>query len=288
MFSSREFVLETQTMPGVLGDKLKAMLEFGFQRMVLDTHDLISHPQGVEHALNQVIHSQLHVCAIRLLKEVAGLAHESNGYRTGLVKNQLEMCQRLNSSLLLVGVSDGTLIQDKSFASDLRKLAMMALPFNIKIAVQTPFTPVSDLMQSFDILCEADFPNLGMALNFPSWMQSGAIAEDLDMLDVDQVFLVQMSDCLTCPPSHTSSERKFFGKQVMPGLGNYGHDISAFLLHLQSLRYKGLISLCAQHSDQNTVSADCLAKMAQQSASWLENEVMRRPVSFPSWVTRSR
>lgn len=286
MSNSRDFVIETQVMSGVLSEKLRVIREAGFQKIIVDTRDLVSHPQGLELAIQELRRSELEVVAVRMLNEVVGLATESNAYRTELVKNYLDFCLRLNSSMLLVGASGCEKTQISLFASDLRKLAIMALPLNIKVAVQTPFFPSYNLIESFDCLCEADFPNLGLALPIESWMKSGASVEDLEMLDMDQVFLVQTTDSLTGSgePKSSTAEVLFAGKNVMPGLGDCTHHISEFLLRLQALRYKGLISLCTQNGDQEGMTAQSVALMARQSALWLGYEVMRTSAPLPEWV----
>src|SRR6476469_7578428 len=110
----------------------------------------------------------------------------------------LEMCAALCSRVLRVCSSTSTHASDDAevLARDLRKLAMLALPLGIRVAYEglSWGRHVNEFTTAWDIVCRADAPNLGIGIDSFHAFATRTSLEDLDILDPEKIFLVQLAD----------------------------------------------------------------------------------------------
>lgn len=200
-----DFGMDSGSLSGPLEARLRAVRAAGFTQIMLCAGDLVGHPDGVEAALAAVRASGLRVTGFQGLQDFEGLSGHLHDYKMDVAKSMLELCRALDCRLLLINAST---LQPASanpavLLRDLRKLAMLAIPMNIKIAYQAVARAhtVQDFRQAWDLVCEADRPNLGLALGFDAFrmVTAGCALEELEMLDPDQLFLVQLADFLWDP-----------------------------------------------------------------------------------------
>src|SRR5258706_15678353 len=116
----------------------------------------------------------------------------------------LEMCRALRSRILLV-CSSASAHATGDFgrlAKDLQKLAMLALPLDIRVAYEALSwgRHVNLLTQAWEIVQDADRSNLGLCIDSYHALAHGGEAgsEIRAAADIDprKVFLVQLSDFL--------------------------------------------------------------------------------------------
>ena len=133
-----DFGMDTISLAGPLEAKLRAIGGAGFTQVMLSAGDLAGHADGVEGAIDAVRRSGLRVTAFQLLRDFEGLSGHLHEYKIDVAKAMLEMCNAIGSKVLLVCSSTSShATQDRdALARDLRKLAMLAIPFGIRIAYE--------------------------------------------------------------------------------------------------------------------------------------------------------
>ena len=193
-----DFGMDTISLAGPLEAKLKAVREAGFTQIMLAARDLVGHPDGMQAAVAAVRASGLRVTGFQVLRDFEGLAGHLHDYKMDIAKSMLEMCHALDCRLLLIcsSTSVHASSETQALVQDLRKLAMLAIPMRIKIAYEALSwgRTVNEFPQAWNIICEADMPNLGLGFDSFHMFATNTPLDELDMLDPDKVFLVQLAD----------------------------------------------------------------------------------------------
>ena len=193
-----DFGMDTITLAGPLEAKLKAVRDAGFTQIMLAAKDLVGHPDGVDAAVAAVRASGLRVTGFQVLRDFEGLSGHLHEYKIDIAKSMLEMCHALGCGLLLICSSTSVHATNdtKVLVRDLRKLAMLAIPMNIKIAYEALSwgRTINEFPQAWDIISEADMPNLGLGFDSFHMFATNTSLDELDILDPSKVFLVQLAD----------------------------------------------------------------------------------------------
>ena len=206
-----------------------------------------------------------------------------------IAKSMLEMCHALGCRVMLACSSTSThATSDKeTLVKDLRKLAMLALPMNIKVAFEALSwgRVINEFPQAWDIVCEADMPNLGLGFDSFHMFAMNTPLEDIDMLDPDKIFLVQLADFMwneiKSVEERISTARHF---RVFPGEGVHSEALAALTLKLHQLGYRGDYSFEVFNDDYQQLPLDIVAGRARRSALWLGEGVLRRSVPLPEQI----
>ncbi|MNK51685.1 Inosose isomerase [compost metagenome] len=285
--------MDTITLTGPLEAKLAAMKGAGFSQVMLSARDIAGHPQGLAAAVAAVRASGLRPTGFQVLRDFEGLSGHLHHYKVDIAKSMLEMCAALDSKLLLACSS--TLrhaTQDlDAIARDLRKLAMLALPLGIKIAFEglSWGRTVNEFTAAWDVVCRADCPNLGLGLDSYHVFAAQTSLDAIEDLDPDKIFLVQLADFMW-QEAQTVEERMTTARtfRVFPGEGVHSEQLADLVLRLQRLGYRGDYSFEVFNDDYQQLPLDTVARRARQSALWLNDDVLRRPVQLPDWVAPYR
>lgn len=278
-----DFALDSRAIAGPLEVRLKAASDAGFAQIMLCATDLSSHPGGVAAAVAAVKASGLRVSGFQALADFEGLAGSSQAYKMGVAKSMLEMCHAACCHLLVVSAS--TLAHAASdtptLARNLRQLAMLAIPMNIRIAYKAlpEGAVIREFMQAWDLVCEADMPNLGLCLDTVDMLTTGASHDDIDFLDGEKLFLVQLADSIHAVAPHS---------RVFPGEGEHGSDLAAWVTAFHGLGYRGDYDLAAFNGDYLQMPACEVAQRAWNSALWLGQDVLQRSVPLPNQIRLKR
>jgi sugar phosphate isomerase/epimerase len=193
-----DFGMDTISLAGPLEAKLKAVRAAGFSQIMLAAKDIVGHPDGMEAAVAAVRASGLRVTGFQVLRDFEGLTGHLHDYKMDIAKSMLDMCHALDCRLLLVCSSTSVHATDETAAlvKDLRKLAMLAIPMNIRIAYEALSwgRVINEFPQAWDLICQADMPNLGLGFDSYHLFATGTSLDELDILDPDKIFLVQLAD----------------------------------------------------------------------------------------------
>ena len=202
----------------------------------------------------------------------------------------IEMCAAIGSPVLLVCSSTSQhATQDLDhLARDLKKLAMLALPFGIKVAYEALSwgRTINEYTAAWDLVCRADSPNLGIGLDSFHMLASASSMEAIEDLDPERIFLVQLSDFMWNAPAsfeeRISTARTF---RVFPGEGIHNEQMADMVLRLERLGDRGDYSFEVFNDDYQQLPLQVVAERARQSAMWLHQDVLHRGAPLPTWAT---
>ena len=289
----RDFGMDTISLAGPLEAKLQAVREAGFSQIMLSARDVVGHPGGLQTAVAAVRASGLRVTGFQVLRDFEGLSGHLHDYKIDIAKSMLEMCHAVGAKVLLVCSSTSVHATDQvqALARDLRKLAMLAVPMGIKVAYEALSwgRTINEFPQAWDIVCQADMPNLGLGLDSFHLFATKTPLDDLDMLDPDKVFLVQLADFMWTEiksvEERITTARHF---RVFPGEGVHSAELAALVAKLHSLGYRGDYSFEVFNDDYQQMPLPTVAQRAWRSALWLAEDVLRRSVPLPNQMRLRR
>jgi sugar phosphate isomerase/epimerase len=288
-----DFGMDTISFAGPLEAKLKAVREAGFSQIMLAARDLVGHADGWEAAVAAVKTSGLRVTGFQVLRDFEGLSGHLHEYKIDIAKSMLEMCHALDCKLLLMCSSTSThATQDtNALVKDLRKLAMLAIPMNIKVAYEALSwgRTVNQFPQAWDLICQADMPNLGLGFDSFHMFATQTPLDELEMLDPNKIFLVQLADFMwneiKTVEERITTARHF---RVFPGEGVHSEALAALTLKLHQMGYRGDYSFEVFNDDYQQMPLASVASRARQAALWLGEGVLRRSVPLPNQIRLKR
>lgn len=288
-----DFGMDTISLAGPLEAKLKAIGEAGFSQVMLSAGDVVGHPAGLDAAVRAVRSSGLRVTGFQVLRDFEGLSGHLHDYKIDIAKSMLEMCAALGSRILLVCSSTSThATQDlDAIAKDLRKLAMLAIPLGIKVAYEglSWGRTVNEFTTAWDVVCRADAPNLGLGLDSFHMFATQTPLDDLELLDPEKIFLVQLSDFMW-QEIRSVQERMATARhlRVFPGEGVHSDAVADLVTRLYQLGYRGDYSFEVFNDDYQQLPLPVVAQRARKSALWLAEGVLRRSVPLPNQIRLRR
>jgi sugar phosphate isomerase/epimerase len=275
------FGMDTITLAGPLEAKLRAIKGAGFTQVMLNATDIVGHPNGEEAAVEAVRASGLRVTGFQVLRDFEGLSGHLHAYKVDVAKAMLSMCRALGSNVLLACSSSSAHASGDTalLVKDLRKLATLAVPLGIKIAYEALSwgRHVNQVMQSWDLVAEADRANLGVTLDAFHILAQKTDLGVLDGIDPAKVFLVQLSDFLwqetRTPDERIETARHY---RVFPGEGVHSDQVSDMVRRLDAMGYRGDYSFEVFNDDYRQLPLPMVADRARQSVKWIAGVVSRR------------
>ena len=289
----RDFGMDTISLAGTLPAKLKAIRDAGFTQVMLMARDLMGHAEGPEDAVRVVKASGLRVTGFQVLRDFEGLSGHLHDYKIDIAKAMLEMCHSVGAKVLLICSSTSTHASSDPdvLARDLRKLAMLALPLGIRIAYEglSWGRTINEFTTAWDVVCRADAPNLGIGIDSFHAFATKTSLEDLDMLDPQKIFLVQLADFMwneiPSVEERINTARHF---RVFPGEGVHSEQVAELVMRLDRLGYRGDYSFEVFNDDYQGVPLPIVAERARRSAVWLSEDVLHRSLPLPGRMRLKR
>ena len=274
-----DFGMDSRSMAGPLQHRLDATRDAGFTQILLSVADLAQHPQGVDAAIAAVHASGLRVTGFRALADFEGLSGAMLDYKLDVAKSMLGMCHALGCRLLVLDASTARQASAESpdITRSLRQLATLAIPKNIRIAYRAhpQAAATREFAQAWDLVCLADMPNLGLCLDTLDVLCSQSSDNDLEMLDGEKLFLVQLADCLGACES---------GFRVFAGQGEHDAALVDMITRLRGIGFRGDYSLAVVNADYQHMPPAQVAQQAWRSALWMGQDVLQRSVPLPNQI----
>jgi sugar phosphate isomerase/epimerase len=281
------FGMDTITLAGPLEAKLEAMHDAGFSQVMLKANDLVGHPEGWQAAVKAVHASGLRGTGFQVLRDFEGLSGHLHQYKIDIAKMMLEMCAALGCDVLLVCSSTSKHASDDldHIARDLRKLAMLAIPYGIKIAYEALSWGriVNEFTTAWDVVTRADCPNLGLGIDSFHIFASQTPLDEIDYLQPDKIFLVQLADFMW-QETRTFEERMTTARtfRVFPGEGVHSNQLVQMVHKLDQLGYRGDYSFEVFNDDYVQMPLPFVAERGRKSALWLSEDVLRLSMPLPN------
>ena len=276
-----DFGMDTITLAGPLEAKLRATREAGFTQIMLNATDIVGHPGGEAAAVAAVKASGLRVTGFQVLRDFEGLSGHLHAYKVDVAKAMLEMCRDLGSRVLLIcsSASPHATGESEALVKDLQKLAMLAVPLDIRVAYEALSwgRHVSLYTQAWDLVQAADRSNLGIALDSYHILAHASGLEPLDEMAAGRIFLVQLSDFLwqdvRSPEERIETARH---SRVFPGEGVHSENVIELVRKLDAMGYRGDYSFEVFNDDYKQLPLPVVARRARQSVKWITGRVARR------------
>ena len=284
------FGMDTITLAGPLEAKLRAVRDAGFTQIMLSARDIAGHPQGEAAAVAAVRESGLRVTGFQVLRDFEGLTGHLHTYKVDIAKAMLRMCHALDARVLLVCSSTSTHATGESDAlvRDLRKLATLALPLNIRIAYEALSwgRHVNEYPHAWRLVEAADHPSLGLAIDSYHLLATATGLEALDDVDPNKIVLVQLADFMwqeTRSPEERMDTARHL--RVFPGEGVHSAEVAALVRRLDGAGYRGDYSFEVFNDDYLQLPLPVVAERARQSVKWLAGHVARRSLPLRRGLT---
>ena len=285
-----DFGMDTITLAGSLEAKLRAIRGAGFTQVMLNAGDIVGHPDGEDAAVRAVRDSGLRVTGFQVLRDFEGLSGHLHACKVDVAKAMLAMCRALGSTVLLAcsSTSAHATGEPERLIRDLRKLALLAVPFGIRIAYEALSwgRHVNLPVQAWDIVRTADRANLGVCIDsyhVLAHRAAGGVGVDVDPR---KVFLVQLSDFLwqetRSPEDRMETARHY---RVFPGEGVHSAEVGTLVRALDEQGYRGDYSFEVFNDYYKQLPLPMVAARARRSVRWITGLVSRR--SLPA-VRRAR
>lgn len=288
-----DFGMDTITLAGPLEAKLQAVRAAGFTQIMLAARDIVGHPGGMEVAVQAVRDSGLRVTGFQVLRDFEGLSGHLHSYKVEIAKQMVLMAHALGAKVLLAcsSTSQHATGDVDAIARDLRKLAMLAIPYGIRVAYEglSWGRHINEYHQSWDAVQRADCPNLGIGIDSYHIMATQTPLDALDDIDPAKIYLVQLADFMW-NEVRTAQERMETARhfRVFPGEGVHSAELTALVLKLDALGYRGDYSFEVFNDDYQQLPLPFVARRAWDSAVWLAEGVLRRSVPLPGQMRLRR
>jgi sugar phosphate isomerase/epimerase len=287
------FGMDTISLAGTLPAKLRAVREAGFTQIMLSARDIVGHEAGVDDAVRVVRQSGLRVTGFQVLRDFEGLPGHLHDYKIDVAKSMLELAAAVGAKVMLMCSSTSTHASGDAdlIARDLRRLAMLAVPLGIKIAYEALSwgRNINEFPQAWDVVCRADAPNLGIGIDSFHIFATKTPLDDLDMLDPEKIFLVQLADFMwneiRSVEERIATARHF---RVFPGEGVHSEELAEIVIRLDRLGYRGDYSFEVFNDDYQQMPMPTVAQRAYRSALWLGEDILRRSVPLPGRMRLKR
>jgi sugar phosphate isomerase/epimerase len=272
------FGMDTITLNGGLEAKLAAMKAAGFTQVMVLARDIAGHPAGEAAGVAAVVNSGLRVTGLQVLRDFEGLSASSmpqlHEYKVDIAKAMLHMAAAIQAPLLLVCSSthEQSVADIDVLVQDLRKLAMLAVPLNVKIAYEALSwgKHVHEYSQALDIVQRVDRNNLGLCLDaFHMWV-AGSDLNALELIGADKIAFVQLSDYIGKPIENFLARRDTArSARVFPGEGAHSAATASLVHTLERMGYQGDYSFEVFNEDYQQLPLALVCQRAAKSVAWL-------------------
>jgi sugar phosphate isomerase/epimerase len=285
--SFADFGMDTASLAGTLECRLAAIRAAGFAQVTLSAADVVGHPHGTAAGVRAVRDSGLRVVGFEALRDFEGLDGQLHAYKVDVAKSMLALCREVGGDLLVVEATTSTHAHPDTERTvrDLNKLAMLATPLGIRIAFKARpgSRTAADLAAASDTVFRAASPNLGLAVDSFDTLVARTPSEDIDALDAQQIFFVQLSDFMwneiRSPAEQDATATHF---RVFPGEGAHSEAVAGFVRRLDAIGYGGTYSFDVYNDDYLQMPAETVAARARRAADWLGETVLRRALPVPN------
>jgi sugar phosphate isomerase/epimerase len=279
--------IDTASLAGSLESRLGAACDAGFAQVMISATDIVGHAGGAAAGVRAVRDSGLRVTGLEALRDFEGLTGQLHEYKLDVAKSMLEICHAMGSRLLLVEASTSAHADAgvDAIVRDLRKLAVLAVPLGIRIAFKglSWSRTVKDFAAAGDIVLRADCPNLGIAIDAFDVIAAGVPPDDVEGIDPEQIFLVQLSDYMwqeiRTTEEAAATARHF---RAFPGEGAHSEALANLVKRLDAIGYYGDYSFDVYNDDYLQMPPEVVAERARRAADWLGETVLRRALPVPN------
>ena len=139
-----------------------------------------------------------------------------------------------------------------------------------------------DFRAAGELVFRANTANLGLSIDAFDVLAANVPLDDLDTIDPEQIFIVQLSDYMWHEMQSTEEEASTATHfRVFPGEGAHSEGLAGFVTKLDAIGYIGDYSFDVYNDDYLQMPSETVAGRARRAADWLAETVLRRALPIP-------
>ncbi|HLW92251.1 MAG TPA: TIM barrel protein [Roseiarcus sp.] len=250
--------IATVCMGGPLEAKLQAAAKAGFRAVEIFENDLTFFSGRPREARDMAANLGLEIVALQPMRDFEAMPDKARARNFERAARKFDLMQELGARLLCLcsNVSEEAIDDPGRAAADLAELADIALQRGFKIGYEALAwgRHVKDWTAAWEIVRQADRPNLGIVLDSFHACVRGNPIEPMAALPADRIALVQIADAPAIQMDPLSLSRHY---RCYPGQGDY--PLTDFLDAVTRAGYQGPVSLEIFNDQFRGASANAIA-----------------------------
>jgi 4-hydroxyphenylpyruvate dioxygenase len=234
--------IATVSLSGSLTEKLTAAARAGFDGVEIFENDLLASPLTPEEIRARTADLGLRIDLYQPMRDIEAVAEEEFTRSLRRARHKFELMRRLGADTVLVcsSVSPHAVDDDALAAEQLRRLAVLAEDFGVKVAYEALAwgRHVSTYDHAWSIVEAAGHPALGTCLDSFHILARGSDPKGIEDIPGDKIFFLQLADAPLMAMDVLQWSRHY---RCFPGQG--GFDLAGLLAHVLRAGYDGPLSL---------------------------------------------
>ncbi|MBV6290492.1 3-dehydroshikimate dehydratase QuiC [Pseudomonas aegrilactucae] len=234
--------IATVSLSGTLPEKLEAIAAAGFDGVEIFENDLLYYDGSPREIRQRCTDLGLDITLFQPFRDFEGCPRGRLARNLERAERKFELMQELGTDLVLVcsNVAADALGEQQLLVDDLRLLAERAAASGVRIGYEALAwgRHVNTWQQVWDIVRQADHPNLGMILDSFHTLSLKGDPSAIAQVPGDKIFFVQMADAPILAMDVLEWSRHF---RCFPGQGEF--DLAGFLAPILQAGYRGPLSL---------------------------------------------
>ncbi|MGQ4377596.1 bifunctional sugar phosphate isomerase/epimerase/4-hydroxyphenylpyruvate dioxygenase family protein [Streptomyces sp. SAS_267] len=234
--------IATVSLSGSLTEKLTAAARAGFDGVEIFENDLLASPLTPEEIRARTADLGLRIELYQPMRDIEAVPEEEFTRSLRRARHKFALMRRLGADTVLVcsSVSPHAVDDDALAAEQLRRLAVLAEDFGVKVAYEALAwgRHVSTYDHSWSIVEAAGHPALGTCLDSFHILARGSDPKGIEDIPGDKIFFLQLADAPLMAMDVLQWSRHY---RCFPGQG--GFDLAGLLAHVLRAGYRGPLSL---------------------------------------------
>jgi 4-hydroxyphenylpyruvate dioxygenase len=234
--------IATVSLSGTLPEKLEAIAAAGFDGVEIFENDLLYYDGSPREIRQMCADLGIAITLFQPFRDFEGVRRDRLARNVERAERKFDLMQELGTDLVLVcsNVAADSLGDRDVLVSDMRLLAERAAARGLRIGYEALAwgRHVNTWQQVWDIVREADHPNLGMILDSFHTLSLRGDPSGIAQVPADKIFFVQMADAPVLAMDVLEWSRHF---RNFPGQGDF--DLPNFLAPILKTGYQGPLSL---------------------------------------------
>lgn len=267
--------IATVSLSGTLPEKLQAIAAVGFEGVEIFENDLL-YFNGTPADIRKMCEDlNLEIMLFQPFRDFEGGARDKLAHQLNRAERKFELMNELGTNRLLVcsNVSPDTSTDDALIAADLHTLAELAAKHGIQIGYEALAwgKHVSSYRHAWDLVRQADHPNLGIILDSFHTLSINDDLSRLKEIPPEKIVFIQLADAPLMKMDVLEWSRHY---RNFPGQGDF--DVAAFLTPIIANGYTGPISLEVFNDKFRAAPSVSTTSDALRSLLFLEEQVAGR------------